>query len=64
MMRAHDETVLRGVLSMKPVALVLLLLAGCTSPALTANIGIGAGGVTLTPAISTNVGGVNVTASP
>jgi hypothetical protein len=48
---------------MKPVALVVLL-AGCTSPALTANIGIGAGGVTLTPAISTNVGGVNVTASP
>jgi hypothetical protein len=62
-MLACDEIILRRVLAMKPVALVVLL-AGCTSPALTANIGIGAGGVTLTPAISTNVGGVNVTASP
>ena len=49
---------------MKPLALVALLLAGCTSPALTANIGIGAGGITLTPAVSTDVGGANVTVSP
>ncbi|MES2145588.1 MAG: hypothetical protein V4516_14845 [Pseudomonadota bacterium] len=50
---------------MKPVSLVILLvLSGCTSPALTANLGIGAGGVTLRPAVSTNIGGANVTVSP
>jgi hypothetical protein len=50
---------------MKPFALVALIaLTGCTSPALTANIGIGAGGVTLTPAVSTNIGGANVSVSP
>jgi hypothetical protein len=53
-----------GALPMKPFAVVALLLSGCTSPAITANIGIGAGGVTLTPAVSTNVGGANVTVSP
>ncbi len=50
---------------MKPFALVALLtLAGCTSPTLTANIGIGAAGVTVRPAVSTNVGGANVSVFP
>ncbi len=50
---------------MKPFALVAIMtLTGCTAPALTANIGIGAGGVTVSPAVSTNIGGANVFVSP
>lgn len=50
---------------MKLVALsALVALTGCTSPALTANIGIGAAGITVRPAVSTDIGGANVLLSP
>ena len=45
-------------------ALTLLMLAGCATPILSANIGYGPGGVTVRPAVTTIVGGVNLTASP
>ncbi len=44
--------------------LAIVLQAGCASPALNANIGIGPGGVKVTPVVSTRVGGANISISP
>ncbi len=50
---------------MKPLSIAaLLLLTACTNPALTANLAIGPGGVSVRPALSGNVGGANVTVAP
>jgi len=46
------------------VLMAVALQVGCTSPALNANIGIGPGGVKLTPVVSTRVGGANISISP
>jgi hypothetical protein len=45
-------------------AVIVVGLAGCSAPRLNANIGIGAGGVTVTPAVTTRVGAANITVSP
>ena len=47
-----------------PLILLAVALAGCSTPALNANIGIGPGGVKLTPVVSTRVGGANISISP
>jgi|GEM_PF-2236144 len=44
--------------------LAFALQAGCSTPALNANIGIGPGGIKLTPVVSTRVAGANVSISP
>lgn len=47
----------------RPAALALLLtLAACSDPALTAGVTFGPGGVSVRPAVSGNVGGVDVVA--
>ncbi|MBT8409359.1 MAG: hypothetical protein KJN93_07020 [Alphaproteobacteria bacterium] len=47
---------------MKPlIVLTILALAACTNPTANANIGLGAGGVSVTPSVSGNVGGLGVT---
>ena len=51
--------------SMSKLALIaILLVASCTDPALTAGVRIGAGGVSVVPAVSGKVGGATVTVSP
>lgn len=47
-----------------PLLLAITLQSGCSTPALNANIGIGPGGVKLTPVVSTRVGGANISISP
>jgi hypothetical protein len=42
----------------------LLALAACSDPQAGINIGIGPGGVSVSPVISGNVGGVGVSVSP
>lgn len=49
---------------MKPlIVLMVLALAACSNPRANANIGLGPGGVSLTPSVSGNVGGLGVTVS-
>jgi hypothetical protein len=45
-------------------AILLLALAACSEPRLNANVSLGAGGVSVRPAVSGNVGGVGVTLTP
>lgn len=53
---------------MNPLFGVILVamvgLAGCSAPRLNANIGIGPGGVTVTPVATARVGGANISVSP
>jgi hypothetical protein len=50
---------------MSKLALIaILIVASCTDPALTAGVRIGAGGVSVVPAISGKVGGATVSVSP
>jgi hypothetical protein len=42
----------------------LLLVAACSDPMLNAGISIGAGGVTVKPSLSADVGGLGVTVTP
>jgi hypothetical protein len=45
-----------------PALLMLAALAACSDPALTAGVTFGPGGVSVRPALSGNVGGVDVVA--
>ncbi|WP_022704668.1 hypothetical protein [Pseudorhodobacter ferrugineus] len=45
-------------------AVMVVGLGACSAPRLNANIGIGAGGVTVTPAVTARVGGANISVSP
>ena len=51
---------------MKPLLALIVLfgLAGCSSPRLYTGIGIGPGGITVTPVASARVGGATVSVSP
>ena len=43
---------------------VLVLLAGCSDPALNANVGYSAAGLTVRPAASVGLGGFRVAVTP
>jgi hypothetical protein len=50
---------------MRKLALIaVLFVVSCTDPALTAGVRIGAGGVSIVPAVSGKVGGATVSVSP
>jgi hypothetical protein len=53
---------------MKPMFALMLTsvlgLTGCSSPGLYTNIGIGPGGVTVTPVATARVGGARISVSP